>query len=467
MTNSLLMELIHTCCSSGISTAIAVSFGQEEGRLYIRDGEIIHAETGGEEGEEALRRMLSREYGQVETLGFPAAVRASMARPWREILESLAPEPAGSPESPGRLKVLVVDDSAMMRRAISDIVAAQPDMEVAATAANGEDALARMAEGRFDVITLDVNMPVMDGSTAIKHIMIKKPCPVVIISNTDRAAVGNIMDFLMLGAVDFVAKPVRGGNLALQADRIAGRIRTAAKAGSSSITRFKPPAKRQEREAGQGEEKRPAARLVVVVAGAGGHADWFKLVCGLPENLDACVLVIQNMPPDFVAPLAEYTAARSMMDVAPLYGEAAVLSGTCYIAAVDAPPAIMMRRGLPILVEGGPIAAPDSADGLEALLAGLSGAMKEPVRVLLLSGADGSRAAEGLRLVKERGGRVVICAREAAMVRAPLDEIAGQGLVTEEKKVEAMIEEIVQYASGQAENPPSAEDDVPGLDWLI
>lgn len=467
MTNSLLAELIQTCCASGISTAIAVSHGREEGRLFIRDGELVHAETGELTGVDALSLMASWDYSQFETLGFPAAVKATITTPWRELLESLAPEPADAAPEPARLKVLVVDDSAMMRRAISDIVAAQPDMEVAATAANGEDALAKMAESRFDVITLDVNMPVMDGSTAIKHIMIKKPCPVVIISNTDRAAVGNIMDFLMLGAVDFVAKPVRGGNLALAADRIAGRIRTAATAGASSITRFKPPAPRPERELETAEGKRPTDRLVVVIAGAGGHAEWFKLVCGLPENLDACVLVIQNMPPDFMAPLAEYTAARSMVDVAPLSGEAAVLSGTCYITAVDAPPAIMMRRSLPILVEGDPVAARNPAEALSGFLASLAESMAEPLKVLVLSGGGGSQAAEGLKSVIEKGGSVAIQNRETAMVRAPLDEIAGQGLAAGETRVEAMIEGIVTYASGREKNPSSVDDDDPGLDWLI
>ncbi len=465
VTNSFLVELICICCASGISTAVVVSHGGEEGAIYVRDGELVHAECGGLEGEEALAEIISWEYCMFETQGYPPGVTPTISRSWLEIL---APHAAGAdsacvkaPER--RLKVLVVDDSAMMRRAISDIVAAEPDMEVAASAKNGEEALARIKELAPDIITLDVNMPVMDGSTAIKHIMIRKPCPVVIISNTDRKAVGNIMDFLILVAVDFVAKPARSGKVTRQAERIAGKIRAAAAADTRLMTRFKTPAPLPA-PAERDEPREPALSPALLLSGPGGHAEWFKLVTGLPADFPGCLVVLQGMPAEFSEALAEFTAARSRAPVRPLSGETPLVSGACYIGALEAPPSVRNRRGGLVLAAGDPAPAADPQKALNELVEGLSGAASGPVLAAILSGAGGAGLAPGLSRLRERGGRVILQKIDTCMVGGPPAEIRDLGLADLEVKGEALAGAVMEHAAGRAGSGP---EDAAELDWLI
>ena len=111
------------------------------------------------------------------------------------------------------IKVLVVDDSAFMRKWISDFLSEHPRLEVIGTARNGQEALEKIAVLHPDVVTLDVEMPVMDGLETLRHIMEKKPLPVVMVSSTTKEGAENTVTAMQYGAVDFVAKP--SGSLSL------------------------------------------------------------------------------------------------------------------------------------------------------------------------------------------------------------------------------------------------------------
>jgi len=105
------------------------------------------------------------------------------------------------------IRVLVVDDSAFMRRVVSEAIACQPDMEVAGVAINGLDALVKVEQLQPDVVTLDVEMPEMDGLTALRHLMSRYPRPVVMLSTMTQEGAVTTLRALSIGAVDFVAKP--------------------------------------------------------------------------------------------------------------------------------------------------------------------------------------------------------------------------------------------------------------------
>src|SRR3981081_1655268 len=105
------------------------------------------------------------------------------------------------------IRVLVVDDSAFMRRVISEAIAAQPDMEVAGVAINGLDALVKVEQLQPDVVTLDVEMPDMDGLTALRHLMARYPRPVVMLSTMTQDGAVTTLRALSIGAVDFGDKP--------------------------------------------------------------------------------------------------------------------------------------------------------------------------------------------------------------------------------------------------------------------
>src|SRR5690348_6580645 len=105
------------------------------------------------------------------------------------------------------IRVLVVDDSAFMRRVVGEAISSQPDMTLVGTAHNGLDALLKVEQHRPDVLTLDVEMPEMDGLTALRHLMARYPRPVVMLSSQTQEGAATTLRALSMGAVDFVAKP--------------------------------------------------------------------------------------------------------------------------------------------------------------------------------------------------------------------------------------------------------------------
>src|SRR5258708_20173875 len=141
------------------------------------------------------------------------------------------------------MRVLVVDDSAFMRRIISEAIRAEPDMEVAGQAINGLDALLKVEQEQPDVVTLDVEMPDMDGLTALRHIMNRYPRPVIMLSSLTQAGAITTIRALTIGAVDFVAKP--SGSISLDFHRVREeviqKIRTAAHARIHPVAAPPPP----------------------------------------------------------------------------------------------------------------------------------------------------------------------------------------------------------------------------------
>src|SRR5206468_4762985 len=135
------------------------------------------------------------------------------------------------------IRVLVVDDSAFMRKVISEAIAGEPDMELAGVAINGLDALTKVEQLQPDVVTLDIEMPEMDGLTALRHLMARYPRPVVMLSSLTHAGAVTTIRALTIGAVDFVAKPSGSISLDFQhvREELVEKVRLAAKAKVSGI----------------------------------------------------------------------------------------------------------------------------------------------------------------------------------------------------------------------------------------
>src|SRR5581483_27493 len=223
----------------------------------------------------------------------------------------------GSPEatrvSSSRARtVLIVDDSALLRAALRDVVAALDGFEVAGTAADGREAIDAVRALRPDIVTLDVEMPGLDGLSALETIMREAPRPVVMLSG---AASENGVDLtlraLELGAVDFVRKDV--------ADAMTERLRTALRAAAATnlaaVRRPTPmwtPAQHRRVAAHAPVVARAA---VVMAASTGGPRALAEVVASLPADLDAAVLIVQHMPAGFTAGLARRLAALTTLPV--------------------------------------------------------------------------------------------------------------------------------------------------------
>ena len=137
----------------------------------------------------------------------------------------------------GKIRVLVVDDSALMRQFISDILRSDPRIEVAGTARDGKDALAQIQTLKPDVVTMDVEMPNMDGLTALEEIMRTNPLPVIMVSSMTQEGAETTMRALALGCVDFIGKP--SGSISLNIKTIGHEIIDKVIAASTARLRTK------------------------------------------------------------------------------------------------------------------------------------------------------------------------------------------------------------------------------------
>ncbi|OEU67570.1 MAG: hypothetical protein BA867_03885 [Desulfobacterales bacterium S5133MH16] len=441
--NIQLTDLIQMCCLSALSMGISVSKGSEKGIIYIQDGDIIHAECEDSVGENAFYEIMAWEGGSFETMGVVAAQETTIDKNYQYLLLEvvrMADEKAVKKDDEDEneekinislphenIRVLIVDDSPMMCKILSDIIESDEEMEVAGTAGNGEEALKKIGELEPDIITLDVNMPVMGGSTALKHIMIKSPCPVVIISSIGSNSQMNVIDFLCLGAVDFIKKPVKNDHFIQQQKMITKRIRLVAKAKINNFQRAKTALVLSKKD-DKSDENLPCDCLVVFHSGAGGYTELIKTVSVLPGDLNACLILLQTMPSEFINPFTEYIDKRSLATILPLQNDSPLLGGRCYVGTSEYSLKLnSLEKGYFLCSES----EVSKSGQTDKFLKSIADCYAKDVLVVLMSGADVGDL-DGLRSIKEKSGRIIAQKLNSCMVPYPLEKAIEAGLVDQE-----------------------------------
>ena len=204
--------------------------------------------------------------------------------------------------------VLVVDDSAFMRKLVAEMVDAAGDFRVVGTARNGRDALSKVHSLNPDLVTMDVEMPELDGIGALGYIMSESPRPVIMLSGAATGDAGDLtIRALELGAVDFVRKP--SGPISLDLGTVRDQLLEALRAADQVNLRgvevlAKPHAPAQRAPMPDTRAAGAATRAVVIAASTGGPRALAEIIPRLPRDLDAAVLVVQHMPPGFTASFA-------------------------------------------------------------------------------------------------------------------------------------------------------------------
>lgn len=453
--NIQLTDIIQMCCLAGASICVRVRQDQQEGTLYVQDGDVVHAECGDITGVKAFFTILGWSSGQFETLDAPLTVAPTIKEPCQFLLMEAArqaderaqerAERAAEHENVPveRIRVMIVDDSPVMTKIISSMMKADSSIDVTATAKNGEEALEKMKQYSPDLITMDVNMPVMGGSTALKHIMIESPCPVVIMSNLGPSSYATILSFLNLGAVDFMSKPVKNSHIIKQQQRMVDRIHLAVKANIRRFQRLRLPRLTPD-DFVKVDETASCERLLIAVSGVGGYLEMVNMAVSLPRQTRTCVVSLQSVPPQFTQPLSEYLNARSRFDVQPLADTAGLCAGRCYIGASGRPMEIDLHQGLFRL--GNASAAEnmeEQKDSLDLMLSSAAQHFGNRVVVMLLSGGE-IGALEGLRKIKASGGSILAPVPEKAILPATLETAADEGLITQwfdPKEMEALLQQ--------------------------
>ncbi|HRG96715.1 MAG TPA: chemotaxis-specific protein-glutamate methyltransferase CheB [Polyangiaceae bacterium] len=329
------------------------------------------------------------------------------------------------------LRLLVVDDSAYNRRIIADIFEHVPEVEVVGKAADGEEALRMVGLLKPDVLTLDLEMPRMDGFTFLRIVMAKFPAQVIVVSSYSQRE--NVFRALELGALDFIAKPTQNigedahalreqvlQKVLLVRSMQGARKRSVPPASSGSISRL-------------AVEPRPAAdppRTVVgVAASTGGPSALLEIFSRLSRGSMAAVLVAQHMPDKFTRTFAERLDKRGPFRVAEAAGGEALARRTAYVCpgrqCLELEGEFGRELRLSLVQPGADDRFVPSANRLFASLARVA---KERAVGVILTGM-GDDGVEGARAIRAAGGTVIAESAETAVVNGMPDAAIKAGVV--------------------------------------
>jgi two-component system, chemotaxis family, protein-glutamate methylesterase/glutaminase len=365
------------------------------------------------------------------------------------------------------IRVLIVDDSAFMRHALGRMLEEAPTIEVAGSATNGAEGLEIAARLRPDVITLDVEMPVLDGLGMLRRLMLETPTRVVMLSSLTTANAAVTLDALEFGAIDFVPKP--SGSLSIDIRRVGeelvGKIEAAAAMSEAAFLRHRQVAAMHLKaaaaksrggapiavqapaagstaqlspifagldvpRAGQSRHKqRPRTgavprRLVVVASSTGGPSALQTFVAGLPSELGAAMAIVQHMPPGFTASLAARLDAAGSLRCTEATGDDVFVDDEILLAPGDRH-MICSQSGRIQLVHLPPVNGVRPA--ADVTLQAVAPIWRDRMLCVVLTGM-GVDACEGAAAVKKHGGTVIAQDEATATIYGMPAAVAEAGL---------------------------------------
>ncbi|HMJ19257.1 MAG TPA: chemotaxis response regulator protein-glutamate methylesterase [Gemmatimonadaceae bacterium] len=314
--------------------------------------------------------------------------------------------------------VLVVDDSAFMRKLIAEIIESSGAFHVVGTAVDGVEALQKIRTLKPDIVTLDIEMPRLNGLQALEQIMAEMPRPVVMLSAAG-SELGNAMTLRALerGALEFVRKPSGPVSIDLSIVRVQlmSALEAARAMNMGGMRTSPPPAAARHPEPVQRKSPDAATRVVAIAASTGGPRALAEIIPRLPEDLGAAVVIVQHMPGEFTRLLAERLRAMSSLWIAEAMNGKLLRENRVYIAPGGYH---MTLRGEPgnasISLDESPTmwGVRPAADPLFFSVASTFGPASIGV-VLTGMGRDG---AEGLRRIREAGGRAIVQDRDSSII---------------------------------------------------
>jgi len=330
----------------------------------------------------------------------------------------------------------VVDDSLLMQRVVSDLLQSDPQMSVVGTARNGEEALARIPSLNPDVVTMDIEMPVMNGLTAVRKIMETRPLPIVMISALTQREAQITLKALEFGAVDYVPKP--SGQISLNMNPVKEELLLKVKtAASANVIQTKPAATVEPTEL----PIAPASvsdGIVAIAASTGGPHAITQVLTHLPSSIPP-ILVVQHMP----------------KGVTKLFAEG--LNQTCKFKVKEAEQGDLVQENLALIAPGGFHMVVNGNGKISLNQDPPVNYVRPAADVLMFSAANaygsrnigvvltgmGSDGAKGLQAIKEKGGKTIAQDEETSVVFGMPKKAFETGCVDVVAPLERIPKEII------------------------
>lgn len=314
-----------------------------------------------------------------------------------------------------QISVLVVDDSAFMRKLIKDFLTEDPRINVLDTARNGQEAIDKTIKLKPDVVTMDVEMPVLNGIEAVKQIMDLHPIPVIMLSSTTRAGAANTILAMEAGAIDFIAKP--SGSISLDLHKVKQTL--IEKVITSSKARIKPVFNVQKqavyKNAARTLEKNDLPKLILIGTSTGGPRALQTVIASLPAHIEAPVLVVQHMPAGFTQSLANRLDSLSEVHVKEAEQGEPLKKGTVYIAPGGFHMRLSQRMGQLLLTLDKEPPVGGHRPSVNVLFKSAA-SLKNYHKVAVIMTGMGSDGTHGILELKEAGQTSVIAEAEESCI---------------------------------------------------
>jgi two-component system chemotaxis response regulator CheB len=344
-----------------------------------------------------------------------------------------------------KIRVLLVDDAAVVRRLVTKALNEDPELEVAATAADGRMALDRVAAADPDVVLLDLEMPRLDGLATLAELRRTHPrLPVIMFSRFTQKGVEATVHALTLGADDYVPKPGDGvevehciQNLLIPKIKVLGARHRSRRAGPSAVA---PPATSA---VSTRRTSAPNVEVLAIGTSTGGPNALAELVPALPADLPVPVLIVQHMPPDFTARLAERLAAKSRIAVCEGADGQQLTPGRAWVAPGNYHMAIHREAS------GGRLALnqdpPENScrPAVDVLFRSAAAAYGPGVLAVVLTGM-GEDGLRGCEKVRAAGGQILVQDEASSVVWSMPGAVARAGLADQALPLDQLAPAIVR-----------------------
>ena len=368
------------------------------------------------------------------------------------------------------IRLLIADDSALMRKLLESIFTAEGDFDIR-MARNGAEALELVREFDPQVVTLDVQMPGMDGLTCLSRIMIEAPRPVVMISSLTADGAEATLEAIELGAVDFIAKP--GGAVSLEIDRLRPLLVEKVRAASSARIRrtLRLTERVRHQMSGAGLTSRPRANralsqsgakagvksgaamppgLVLVGTSTGGPAALDTVLPQLPADFPWPVLVAQHLPASFTGPFAKRLDRECHLEVVEVNKPMPLRPGTIYIGKGDADLMVAPRATGVIAMSVPAKASYLWHPSVERMVASALDHLEAPRLVGVLMTGMGNDGAEAMKRLRLTGGHTIAEAESSAIVWGMPGELVKNGGAEKVRPLEEIAETIIEMVNSCA-----------------